>query len=221
MSQQGITPPVIPCMRDTVTFRSIAGTSALPRLGLALAASALTHWALLSALLTDVSWRGAGPYAAGAPLTVRLAALPVPVLHVPAPPDPVVRPVTEGATRLRGEYSSSSTARAGTQAPALSSSADPIYYPARELDAYPRPLAPLDIEGLAGSGSGELRLALLIDERGIVRNITLESSAVPARLQEALRAALVATPFTPASKDGRAVRSRIVLSVNFAAAGDR
>jgi hypothetical protein len=40
-------------------------------------------------------------------------------------------------------------------------------------------------------------------------------------VEEELRAALAATRFLPAQKNGRAVRSRIVLSISFAAAREQ
>jgi protein TonB len=101
------------------------------------------------------------------------------------------------------------------EALALPQAADPSYYTARDLDRYPRPLAPLRINRAAGDGAGEVRLEILIDERGIVQDMTFAGPAAPLRVEEALRAALVATRFLPAQKDGRAVRSRIVLSVGF------
>ena len=93
--------------------------------------------------------------------------------------------------------------------------ADPNDYTALDLDRLPRPLAPLRINRAAGAGAGDVRLELLIDERGIVQDISFAGPAAPARVEEALRAALVTTRFIPAQKDGRAVRSRIVLSVGF------
>jgi protein TonB len=101
------------------------------------------------------------------------------------------------------------------EALALPQAADPSYYTARDLDRYPRPLAPFRINRAAGDGAGEVRLEILIDERGIVQDMTFAGPAAPLRVEEALRAALVATRFLPAQKDGRAVRSRIVLRVSF------
>jgi len=99
---------------------------------------------------------------------------------------------------------------------ALPQAADPSYYTARDLDSYPRPLAPFRIDRAAGDRAGEVRLEILIDERGIVQDIAIAGPAASARVEEELRAALAATRFLPAQKDGRAVRSRIVLSVSFA-----
>jgi len=101
------------------------------------------------------------------------------------------------------------------EALALPQAADPSYYTARDLDRYPRLLAPLRINRAAGDGAGEIRLEILIDERGIVQDMNFAGSAAPARVEEELRAVLVATRFLPAQKDGRAVKSRVMLSVSF------
>jgi len=116
---------------------------------------------------------------------------------------------------VRSESSSAGAAQAGTEVLALPPAPDPDYYTARDLDRYPRPLAPSQINRTAGDGAGEVRLEILIDERGIVQEMTFAGPAAPARVEEALRAALATTRFLPAQKDGRAVRSRIVLSVAF------
>ena len=92
---------------------------------------------------------------------------------------------------------------------------DPHYYAARDLDRHPWPLAPLQLEHLAGARSGEVRLELLIDELGIVREVVFTERAHRSPVDENLRASLAATQFIPGRKDGHAVRCRIVLSVSY------
>ena len=116
---------------------------------------------------------------------------------------------------MRSESSSAGAAQTGTEVLALPQAPDANYYRARDLDRYPRPLAPFQINRTAGDGAGEVRLEVLIDERGIVQDMIFAAPAALARVEEELRAALAATRFLPAQKDGRAVRSRIVLSVSF------
>lgn len=148
---------------------------------------------LLAAPVTHLPWQGMAPTPDIAPMTVRLAPAPLLVPDVPAAAEPDSRPP------------------APLQAP------DPIYYPARDLDDYPRPLAPLRIGQLVRAGAGEVRLELLIDERGVVRDVVFAGPAESRGAEEELRATLVATSFMPARKDGRPVRSRILLSLNFGA----
>jgi len=209
-------------MSGAVHYRPSAYSRvALARLGPALAASALMHLALLSAPLLDTPWRGVASYPGDAPITVRLAPVPVPVSDVPVAPEPEARrvprqpgPLAGSALRVRSELSSSGAAQTGTEVFALPQAPDPDYYTARDLDRYPRPLAPFQINRMAGDGAGEVRLEILIDERGIVQEMTFAGPAAPARVEDELRAALAATRFLPAQKDGRAVRSRIVLSIS-------
>ena len=94
---------------------------------------------------------------------------------------------------------------------------DPTYYTARDLDVYPRPIAPLELDRIAAGTSvaGRVALALLIDEQGAVNDIAFAGTVAPERLREALRAVLAAARFLPARKDGHAVKSRVVLSVDF------
>ena len=195
--------------------------AAVARLGPALAASALVHWALLSAPLLDSPWQGIASYPGDAPITVRLAPAPISVPDVPASLGPEARrvprqpgPLAGSAVRVRGESSSSGAAQTGTDVLALPPAPDRDYHTARDLDRYPKPLAPFQIKRAAGDGAGEVRLEILIDERGIVQEMIFAGPAAPARVEEALRAALAATRFLPAQKDGRAVRSRIVLSIS-------
>ena len=48
-----------------------------------------------------------------------------------------------------------------------------------------------------------------------MREIAVIEAEPPGPLQEELRSVLAATRFFPGQKDGRAVKSRVVLSVNF------
>ena len=123
-------------------------------------------------------------------------------------------PRAGSAERVQSQFSASVAAHMGTEVVALPRAPDPNFYTARDLDNYPRPLAPFQINRLAGDGAGEVRLEILIDERGIVQEMTFAGPAAPARVEDELRAALAATRFLPAQKDGRAVRSRIVLSIS-------
>jgi hypothetical protein len=203
------------------TRPSAYSRAALARPGMALAASVLVHWTLLSAPL-DTPWRGVALYPGDAPITVRLAPAPVPVPEVPASPEPEARrmpqqpgPRAGSAGQVRSKSSLPVAAQTETGLAALPQAADPSYYTARDLDRYPAPLVPFRINRAGGDGLGEIRLEILIDEHGIVQEMTIAGPAAPARAEEELRAALAATRFLPAQKDGRAVKSRIVLSVGY------
>jgi len=198
------------------------------RFGAALAASAAAHWLLLAAPVTHLPWQGRAPIPDNAPMTVRLAPALVPTQQLPVSPQPeelrtpllATAPAGGGERSLRA-HSPSAAAQPGADAPARSPAPDPHYYPARDLDDYPRPLAPLRIGQLARAGTGEVRLELLIDERGVVRGIVFAGPADLRGAEEELRTTLAATSFIPARKDGRPVRSRILLSVSLASASER
>jgi outer membrane biosynthesis protein TonB len=153
-------------------------------------------------------------------MSVRLAPQPSTVGAVPPEPEiPAAAPQVKRPAPVSDREASAITAATAVPPvqdappPALPQAADPTYYPARELDAYPRPVVPPELDRIAASGS--VTLALLIDEQGAVNNVAFAGPAAPEHLREALRAVLVATRFLPARKDGRVVKSRIVLSVDF------
>ena len=158
---------------------------------------------------------------ATAVMTVRLAPQPVtPGAILPKPEIPAAAPRMKRPAPVSDREAHAITADIAmrpvqdTQPLALPQVPDPTYYSARDLDAYPTPVVPLELDRIAAAG--RVALALLIDEQGAVNNVAFAGPAAPERLREELRAVLVATRFHPARKDGRAVRSRIVLSVDFA-----
>lgn len=206
-------------MTQEVRFR-FSGHPRAPRarIGAALAASALAHGLLLSAS-NDLRWRGAAPGSDGAPIAVRLAPAPVYPPEIPANPPLEARRTTlpeqlptSDSDGLSGIRSASGPAKASADALPLPETPDPNFYAARDLDIYPTPLTALRIDGSPGAGGGEVRLEVLIDELGIVREVNLAGVIRPGGVEEALRALLAATRFLPGVKDGRAVRSRILLS---------
>jgi protein TonB len=100
---------------------------------------------------------------------------------------------------------------------------DATIYGARDLDSYPRPIAPLDMARLEANLDGHpivIRLETTIDERGIVKEAVVVGPGVTSRMESEIRAMLAATPFIAARKDGRAVKSRVLLSVSLTAKRD-
>ena len=101
--------------------------------------------------------------------------------------------------------------------------ADATWYTAQDLDAYPRSDVPVTIERAAFASAGETPVRLLlwlrIDERGVVVRVSAGEPGMSSRSVELARRSLAGTRFTPARKDGRAVRSRLLLSVNPADGG--
>jgi protein TonB len=95
---------------------------------------------------------------------------------------------------------------------------DVAWYDAKDLDLYPHPLAPVRpaYPTSAPDVSGEVTLLLLIDEAGAVHQLSVVAAEPPGYFEEpALRAFQVAR-FAPAQREGRPVRSRVVVKVRFA-----
>jgi hypothetical protein len=190
------------------------------RFALALALSAVLHLLLAGSLALDAAQWMAPPMPSGA-LIVRIE-----------PPSPRAErvdamapaPAALRAGRGRGgrnviEAEAGVRAKREAEAPlALPQAPDPVYYSARDLDLYPRPAAPLDLDGLVRAvnegAAARFRLLLLIDEDGIVTETSVIEGEPP-RLGDALRAALAATRFLPGQRGGRPVKSRVTLSVDF------
>lgn len=90
---------------------------------------------------------------------------------------------------------------------------DPVYYAARELDVYPVPIERL--QAPSGAVNGWVRVLALVDETGAVtRADVFDSDAAGVAEETALQAVRTAR-FSPARKEGRAVRSRILIELRF------
>lgn len=96
---------------------------------------------------------------------------------------------------------------------------DPTYYPARLLDVYPSPLVEIRFAypqtADADRVSGVVRLQLLIDEFGLVNELTVVEAAPPGYFEDAAREGLRQVRFTPGVREGRAVKSRVIIQVKF------
>lgn len=183
------------------------------RILLAVAASAALH-ALVVNLVTIASPPApATSVATGGGLEVRLAAETGPVAALvrpdtPAPPDNAVRtPLPPLTLPLI------------PPPPALVPLAEAqLYYPALELDERAQPVTDIDIAPPQGKGAdyvGVVRLELHIDRDGTVEDVTVVDSSVPQEFQDAAAAAFRAARFTPARKDGQAVKSRKIIEVTY------
>ena len=98
---------------------------------------------------------------------------------------------------------------------------DPTYHLARFLDEYPRPLRPIlpryPAQAKGSNVSGSVTLLLLIDENGVLREMSVVEAIPESIFNEAALEAFRDMPFSPARKDGRAVRSRVHVTVGFEA----
>jgi len=135
------------------------------------------------------------------------------------------RPADERVRKTAGDNPSPSSAfvektpDARVPASTLPAVSDPEYYPARQLDVYPALMQPVNLDyprhAANDNVGGRVLLMVLIDEAGGVRELSI-IDAGPARFfEDSLRAAFSEARFSPARKDGRAVKSRVLIGVDY------
>ena len=99
------------------------------------------------------------------------------------------------------------------------SAIDDTWYPAKQLDVLP--VAQVEVEprypdqAAAQSVGGEVTLLLLVDEMGEVHERTVVEADPPGVFDAAVLEAFRKVHFEPARKDGRRVRSRVLVTVTF------
>ena len=96
---------------------------------------------------------------------------------------------------------------------------DPTYYPAKQLDVHPVTLHPISPQypqsAEENNVAGEVTLLLLIDEFGVVREISVVEAKPEGYFEEAAMAVFRAARFSPAQKQGHPVKSRVTLQVKY------
>ncbi len=95
---------------------------------------------------------------------------------------------------------------------------DPAWYEAKDLDSYPQPLGPVlpVYPASAADISGHVSLLLQVDEFGAVQQVSVVTGEPAGYFEEAALRAFRLARFKPAQREGRPVRSRIVIKVRFA-----
>lgn len=101
---------------------------------------------------------------------------------------------------------------------------DPTYYAARQLDVRPAPLFPIEVKypeaAAIANVSGEIVLLIMLDESGIVKDISVVRATPPGFFEDAAIDAFRKGLFSPAQIKGRAVKSRYVVRIGFGAQAD-
>lgn len=96
---------------------------------------------------------------------------------------------------------------------------DPTYYPARQLDVYPQPVALIQPKcpdaAVAQRINGRVQLLLLIDEFGVVNEASIVDAQPAGVFDDATLQGFRLARFLPAQKQGNHVKSRVLLRVNF------
>lgn len=99
---------------------------------------------------------------------------------------------------------------------ALPQSQDATYYSARSLDFFPAAMTPLALAQHAVELQGvRARAMVLIDETGIVNEVRQIDAEPAGHAESAVRELLLRTRFTPARKDGRAVKAQVLISLSY------
>ena len=108
---------------------------------------------------------------------------------------------------------------AASDATAIPTIPDPVHYPARDLDIYPHALTPISPEypqaARDAQVAGSVTLLVLIDEAGRVLGTSVADAAPGGVFEQAAQQAVASSAFYPAQKDGHAVRSRILVKLEF------
>ena len=158
--------------------------------------------------------------------SLRKVALETPI---DAAPRPGLNSARENVQDAVASVAHDAMAAAPAQPPPLSSSqlppvdmpliTDPTWYEARQLDVFPRALSAVrpaypELGEKAGL-NGEVTIELLVDESGQVHTAGVVRAIPEGYFDAAAVSALLATRFVPGQKDGRAVRSRVVVKVMF------
>lgn len=170
----------------------------LRRMVIALGVSLLVHYLLVG------GWgSGTTPVA---PVAISLQARLEPV---PAPlPAPEQSESLPDSTNLKPEPLPRRASPAATAQSADGAGLDLRFYLARELDQYPSPLSTLHLgQGYRGSA----RLWVSIDQTGRVLEAAVIDADPPGEFERLARERVLATPFAPAWRDGRPVKSRVLL----------
>jgi len=154
-------------------------------------------------------------------------ALPVaePMAPSPAEPAPIAQPAPpaepDPATSPRAAVSAPPAAPAPDAT--ITSSVDLTYYGARDLDVQPRALREIVPDYPEGADrqrlSGRVRLQLQLEADGRIRDIEVVSASPPGVFDDSAIRAFRDARFAPAQKDGRPVRARVLIEVEYDWAG--
>lgn len=96
---------------------------------------------------------------------------------------------------------------------------DPTWYPAKQVDVHPTALyliKPAYPDKAAEQGKeGSVVVLLLIDEAGGVKEVTVAEAEPEGYFEESALSAFRNARFVPAQKNGRAVKSRVLIRVTY------
>jgi TonB family protein len=191
------------------------------RLVIALVGSAFVHVVLSEGLTQGLSVRTVSAVSSRSAVSVRL------VPRASEPASAVVVVEERPPHRTRPVAPSRSPAETGAAVPSESAAAsteigveaaDPTYYTARQLDVYPALGGALDFRVLPGDAreiAGRVLVRVDISATGTVDAVTIVEAEPPGYLEEDARRAFASAHFKPGLKNGRPVKSRILVQVDY------
>lgn len=178
-----------------------------PRFSLALALSIVIHAAIIVIIGNGLSANFSGRKFTGT-LQVHL---------INAPHSTLAESVKQTPIKSANEESAGPTV---SQKPT-----EPVFIPLKtrykvsELDVIPQAITPIEpeypITVPLSVGRGVVRLELLLDENGLVTDVTVLESNPPGYFEEAAKKAFMHAKFTPGIKDGQHVKSLLNIQVQF------
>jgi protein TonB len=129
---------------------------------------------------------------------------------------PATSPNAETRPESQPAVGPASTPSAGLEVPFIR---DPTYYPAKQLDVFPQPLTPIRLDypdsAANARADGRVTILLLIDEFGIVNDVSVTEAKPEGYFEEATIAVFRAAKFSPAQRQGHPVKSRVTLQVKY------
>lgn len=196
------------------------------RLAFAIALSAALHVVLIhflamqpggSAILHSSPIQARLVRAEAAQAPARRVPVPVPRALAPAPMPAASSDPVSGQDDPDNPQSRADDASAAT--PGFPAIPDLVHYAANDLDVYPRLQGALNADypepAHAQGVAGTVTLLVLIDEAGRVTGTSVVDAVPEGLFDDSARQALSRAAFIPAQRDGRRVRSRILVSVNY------
>lgn len=160
-------------------------------------------------------------------LSARLAYVPPPVAAavpeaLPIRDEPDTASVTQrpaARSSTKAVLDATPAVRAQRAAVAGAELPDSTYYPAKQLDVYPALSMPLDlrpaVRHAAAPLTGRALLLVLIDEAGVVRDVSVVEAEPSGYGADDAKGAFMSARFTPAYRNGRPVKSRVLVEITY------
>ena len=191
------------------------------RLIAAIAASALVH-AALTALAPGGTGRERAPSASSqASITARLVTVEpeLPVVEPAIERTPVTRPSPPPRERKKIVVPAAPSAPARSGSESVLDVPDSTYYGVRQLDVFPTLASAFELRyparAAAGDVKGRIALLVLLDAQGAVDEVSVVEAQPAGHFEEDALRVFRSAQFKPAMKGGRAVKSRIVIELNY------